>query len=239
MAASKSNGKGTRLGTKLRGRLEEAYGARGHHQSSLWSVYSPRTNRDWVLRGDLEWGHFLFAESDPKIETINYSPVPQIVRVGDEDCATELDAEVKFKNGRIQWREIKFSDSFEELDARSQRQWKAQAEAANSQGIEYVRFTENEIFANPQRIANWRRVVAWLAAVRGRSLYSQHVEVAALLNAQGSASLEEIRLLGSGPESAYYVAAVLKGVQDGKFFSDLDVKPFNKNSTFTSVEVNS
>lgn len=67
---------GSRLGTKLRGKLAEDYSSRGYHKSTLWYVYSPRTDRDWILKGDLEWGHFLLAESDPHISKIDYAPPP-------------------------------------------------------------------------------------------------------------------------------------------------------------------
>jgi hypothetical protein len=237
MATTKGTHSGARLGTRLRGKLAEAYSVRGHHKSSLWYVYSPRTDRDWVLKSDLEWGHFLLAESDPRVCTIDYAPAPEIVRVGDENHSTVLDAIVTFKDDDVvEWREIKSSESIKNLDIRTQHQWEAQVEAASQKGVRYVRFTEQEIFACPQRIANWSRIIAWLSAVRGRSLYSQHLEVAALLNARGSVSLGEIHQLGSGPESACYIAAALKGVQDALFISDLDEKPLNKNTLIKSVE---
>lgn len=236
MATMKGMHSGARLGTRLRGKLAEAYSARGHHKSSLWYVYSPRTDRDWVLRSDLEWGHFLLAESDPLISIIDYAPAPDIVRVGDEDHATVFDAKIIFKDGGDEWRDIKSSDSIKNLDIKTQHQWEAQTEAALKNRVRYVRLTEQEIYACPQRIANWARVIAWLSAVRGRSLYQQHLEVVALLNARGSVSLGEIHQLGSGPESACYIAAALKGVQDGLFISDLDKKPLNKNTLIKCVE---
>lgn len=235
MATAKGTSTGARLGTRLRGRLAEAYSARGHHKSSLWYVYSPRMDRDWVLRSDPEWGHFLLAESDPRISSVDYAPATEIVRVGDQDHATELDAVVTFRDGLVEWREIKSSESLKTLDIRARHQWEAQAEAAFRMGVRYVRYTEQEIYACPQRIANWSRVVAWLAAVRGRSLYSEHIEIVSMLDARGSISIGDIQELGSGPEIACYVAAALKGVQDGLFSSDLDDKPLSKNTIIKGV----
>src|SRR5687767_14185864 len=65
MARHARNSKGSRLGTKFRGKLAAAYGHRGVGQNSLWYVYSPRTRSDWVLRSDVEWDHFVLAEADP------------------------------------------------------------------------------------------------------------------------------------------------------------------------------
>lgn len=56
-----------RLGTRMRGALTEAYESRGGGKSNLWLVYSPKADKDFVLRSDLEFGHFLLAESDPEI----------------------------------------------------------------------------------------------------------------------------------------------------------------------------
>jgi hypothetical protein len=230
MATSKGTHTGARLGTRLRGKLAEAYSVRGHQKASLYYVYSPRTDHDCVLKGNLHWGHFLLAESDPRISTINYAPAPQLVRVAEEDLEIELSAIATFKDGVVEWREVK------DADATKNPKLKAQAEAALQNGVRYVRLTEREIYACPQRIANWSRVIAWLSAVRGRSIFQEHLEVVALLNARGCVSLGEVYQLGSGPECACYVAAALKAVQDGFFISDLDEKPLNKHTLIKCLE---
>ena len=235
MPSTSETRRGSRLGTRLRGKLADAYSARGHHTSSLWYVYSPRTDRDWVLASSLEWGHFLLAESDPHIAQIDYSPAPEVIRVGDEDHATKLDAVVTFVGGRIEWREIKHSDA-SATDVRAQHQWEAQAEAALQKGAHYKRYTEHEIYSCPQWIANWSRVVAWLAAVRGRSLHIERTQIVALLNAAGSASIGQIQKLATGPETACLVAAALKGIQDGLFVSDLDKRPLSRDTIIRCVE---
>lgn len=162
-------------------------------------------------------------------------PPPEIVRVGDDNHATTLDSIVTFKDNIIEWREIKHADAISK-DIRAQHQWEAQVEAAAQKGARYVRYTEKEIFACPQRIANWARIVAWLSAVRGRSLYLQRVAILALLESRGSASIAEIQGLGTGAESACFVAAAFKGVQDGLFDCNLDDKPLSKNTTLRCIE---
>ena len=226
----------SRLGTRLRGKLASAYTERGTHQSKLWYVFSPKTSRDWVLRGTLEWGHFLLVEADPGISDVDYSPPSEIVRVGDDDHATTLDAVVTFKDGSIEWREIKWSDETENGDIRSLHQWEAQVEAASRSGARYVRYSEKEIYACPQLIANWTRVVAWLAAVRGRSLYSEHLEIVAMLDAHGTVSLGDIQRLGVVESGACRVAAALKGIQDGHFIADLTNAPLSINTLVSRAE---
>jgi len=236
MTTSAKSKTGSRLGTKLRGKLAAAYSDRGLHLSNLWYVYSPKTDRDWVLRSDLEWGHFLLAESDPDIKDIDYNPSSELVRIGDDNHATTLDAIVRFGDGSIEWREIKRSDAIRNGDIRSLQQWEAQVEAASRAGVRYTRYTEREIYACPQRIANWIRVIAWLSAVRGRSIHSESIEIAASLHARGSMSIGEIQDLASGEEGPCFVAAAFKGIQDGIFTSDLNEKPLSRNSLIKAAE---
>lgn len=227
----------SRLGSRLRGKLASAYSGRGTHQSKLWYVYSPKTGRDWVLRGNLEWGHFLLVEADLDIRDVDYSPASEIVRVGDDDHATTLDAVVTFRNGAIEWREIKWSDETKGCDTRTLHQWEAQVEAASRSGARYVRYSEKEIYACPQLIANWTRVVAWLAAVRGRSLYSESLEIVAMLDAHGIVSIGDIQLFGAAESGACRVAAALKGIQDGHFNADLRNAPLSINTLISRAEV--
>ncbi len=237
MATSSKSHTGARLGTRLRGKLAAAYSARGHHMSDLWYVYSPKTDRDWVLRSDLEWSHFLLAESDPTIKDIDYAPNPEIALVGDDYVGTTLDAVVTYIDGLIEWREIKPSDAVKNGDTRTRSQWEAQSETASRAGVRYVRFTEIEIFACPQLIENWTRVNAWLSAVRGRSLFAQQVEIVAILNVRGTVSIGEIQDLASPvDERACYVAAALKGVQNGQFVSDLREKPLSRRTVIKLAE---
>lgn len=104
---------------------------------------------------------------------------------------------------------------------------KHRSKPPSGRGVRYARYTEREIYACPQRIFNWARVVAWLSAIRGRSIYSEHVEVVSLVNARGLVSIGEIQELGTGQESACYVAAALKAVQDGLFVSDNELPAAN------------
>lgn len=215
------------LGTQLRGKLAAAYASRGHHCSSLWYVYSPRTVRDWVLKNDLEWGHFLLAESDPGIKDIDYSPSTELVHAGDEGSATSPDAVVTLRDGTIEWREIGLSSAFKN---------KGPTETILPNGARYARYTEQDVYACPQRIANWTRVIAWLAAVRGRSLYPECIKIAAMLHARGSVSIGEIQRLSPGADSACFVAAAFKGIQDGLFVSSLNEKPLSTNTLVTATE---
>lgn len=52
--------------SSARALVHKAYRARGHRFNNLWLVYSPKTDRDWLLNSDLQyiyWLHFLESDS--------------------------------------------------------------------------------------------------------------------------------------------------------------------------------
>lgn len=51
-----------KLGTQMRGKLQQDYQARGKTRYSLWYHYSPKACADVVLHGDPQYYHFLLAE---------------------------------------------------------------------------------------------------------------------------------------------------------------------------------
>lgn len=222
---------GTRLGTQLRGKLSGAYASRGRFRSKLTYAYSPRMGRDVVLHSQLEFAHFVLAESDPLIFKINYSPEKRISNIQDDVLGTIVDAEVELKDGTLEWREIKYSGK---LDKRSEHQWQAQAEAAFQHGIRYRRFTEKEIFVCPQRIENWIEVIAWLSAVRARPSYEFDIAVLDLLHQKGKVTVGEVQnLAGLRSDSACLVAAAFRKIQTGDFISDLDFNPLTSQTVLS------
>lgn len=227
MATGNTSSKGARLGTRLRGKLAAAYDDRGHHQSCLWYVYSPKMCADVVLRSDLEWAHYVFAEADPDVASIDYAPKSEVARVGDEDLGTTLDAVATLRSGVVEWREIKRSEDVDSKNPRVQAQFECQVAAAARVHARYGRYTEKEIFVCPQRIFNWSRVLAWLSAVRGRPLIDEQNTIATLVHARGEISISDILAVSGSGDSASLIAAAFKGVQDGLYRSDLDERPLS------------
>lgn len=228
---------GARPGTRLRGLIAKAYDARGEHQNILWLHYSPKAKRDFVLSSDLEYAHFLLAESDTRIDKVDYAPGTRVARIAGETFGTVVDAEVQFKSGEVVWREVKFSEDLAEGEAnRASLQILIQQQAAKDAAVRHEVLTEKEIFACPQRIRNWHRVVAWLAAAREWALHDYALEVAALIRRLGRIEFREALALGDAEHSPLYGAALLQEVQRGSFHSDLDVRPFTARSTFHARE---
>lgn len=144
--------KGARLGTRLRGKLAEAYDSRGHHRSNLWYVYSPKARADVVLRSDVEFGHFLLVESDANIVHVDYSPEKRIARIASVEYGTIVDAELTLRDGTRVWREVKRSEDVEQgAQTRANLQLMVQMKAAAFAGVTHELITDKQVFAQPPR----------------------------------------------------------------------------------------
>lgn len=224
---------GVRLGTSMRGALAEAYQARGHGKSSLWMVYSPKANKDVILRSDLEFGHFLLVESDPNIVSVDYSPSPRLQTYAGEGVATIVDAEVTLRNGAVVWREVKSSsDVADGALGRANLQLLIQIKAAEGVSAHHQLLTELDIYACPQRTLNWMRIIPWLAQARAWPLHEYSKRVASLLKIHHKVTLSEVLNLGDGVAGALYLAALFKAMQLGLYESDLNERPLSKWSVF-------
>lgn len=225
--------KHSRLGTQMRAQLAEPYASRGHHHSSLWLAFSPKANADVVLRSDLEFGHFLLAESDPSVVKVDYAPQKRVAQAAGEAVGTIVDAEVTLRNGTVIWREIKCSEDVAHgTTTRANTQLMAQVQAAGLVGAMHEVLTEKEIYAQPQRTQNWLQVIPWLAQAREWPLYEFRLGVVALLNARRSVEFEDVLALGNVTTAALYAAALFDRVQYGFILSDLDTLPFTACSRF-------
>lgn len=235
MIVSQSKSGGARLGTRLRGKLAEAYAARGHLTSKLGYAYSPRAKQDVVLKSELEFWHFVLAESDPNIVSVDYNPGKEIASVANDVHGTVLDAVVELKDGTTEWREIKYSD---DVQTRTKHQEEAQAEAAYQASAVYRRFTEVDIYSCPQRLSNWVEVIAWLSSVRDRPTLEYDLAVQRLLQSRGIVTLAELQSLGnSRQQGTCYVAAAFRKLQEGRFFSDLDIRPLTPGTLISLSQI--
>lgn len=217
----------------MRGQLAEAYGARGHGRSNLWLVYSPKADRDFVLRSDLEFGHFLWVESDPAIKRVDYAPAKRVASIAGDAFGTVVDAEIELQVGVHIWREVKSSTDLEsDATTRANLQLLIELQAATELAARHEVVTEKDIYACPQRIHNWLRIVPWLAQAREWTLIDFQNDVAALINARRHVTLDEVRVLGPPDRAALYLAALFRSVQQGRFASDLNELPLSPQSLF-------
>lgn len=222
-----------RLGTRLRGKLQEDYDLRGKSRYALWCVYSPKSRADVVQHGDLRYGHFLHVESDPTVKSVDYKPRERVARIVGTDLGECVDAEVHLADGTIVWRCVRSSEASRKLSASlSSIKVLIEQRVHRDLPVRIEIWTDHEIYAQPQRIQNWNRLVPWLAQAREWPLHQFGNEVAALLHSRHELLLRDVMAIGDEEQRALYVAALLHGVQFGHFQSDLNERPWSMRSRF-------
>lgn len=97
--------------------------------------------------------HWLCLGSDPQLKSFDLAPKQVISHDGNETRATELDAIVVFKDGRIQWHEVKAGTNQKEPSIQSQ--FNAQA-AASKEHVEYKII--NDTYLKPRVKVALRRI---------------------------------------------------------------------------------
>lgn len=234
MTTTSQGSKGPRLGTKFRGKLAASYGQRGVGPNSLWYVYSPRTRTDWVLRSDLEWDHFVLAESDPDLVNCVYAPDKRTVTFQGDTVNLEIDAVVTLRDGTIEGRLVRYST--DEPDPMQAPKLARQTAAAEALGMRYRVLTEEYIRRNHILLANWRRAIAWLAAARDRSLAAFELELERAITLEAKLTLADIESRFGEASFPLYAAAAFSGVQKGIYRSDLDKMPLSLQTAIIPVE---
>lgn len=224
----KAGKKGSRLGTRLRGKLAGSYGQRGHQNSALWYVYSPRTDKDWVLRSDRCFDHFVLTEADPTVIDVNYSPGLDLPTLG----SVKFAAIVQYNDGAIQWHHVAAEEAEPNSEAASRLL--LLGDAAEHSGAHLKCFSPEDLYQNEQRRWNWQRAIAWMTAARGTALAPYMTEIAAFVHPRGSATLGEIGQIGAREESPLYSAAAFRMVQRGDLSCDLDAHPLSVMTNFVA-----
>ena len=225
-AARKS--KKTSPRSAARKRLRDLVKHRGHRIFNIWYVYSPKLGRDWVLDSDLAYDHFTSLEANLEVVFYDLDPPPVIVKVGDDDHKTTFDAKVVFKNGKTEYREVKYADEVADATAvRTQHQLEAQAKWLESQNASYCVITEEVLLPERQRIMNWRRIISAMARARYLNIDVIGSTVATVMSSRLNSTISELLQSVPQPERPRWLAAIFRLIQQVVLTSDLDVRPLS------------
>ena len=221
-----------RLGTQLRGKLQNGYTARGKTRYSLWYAYSNKSRADVVLHGDTQYYHLLLVESDPEVVAANYDVQQHATRIVGEELGLLVNAELRMADGSVVWRCVRAEEkaSLATQVANLQLIIDQCSHKELPQRVEVI--TAQEITANPVRIQNWNRLLPCLAQARAWPLHEFGNEVATLLHTRNEVALCDVTALSEPGQEALYVAALLEGVQFGRYRSNLNEKPWSQGSRF-------
>jgi hypothetical protein len=223
------SGSGTRLGTQLRGRLAEAYKRRGKTKGDLILHYSFKCKADVTLAAELQFLHYLHAESDPDVESVSYETSAEVTRVAGAENAEIVHAAVTLKNGTRIWRRL-----IQELPDLVERAQHLAAMAGSGTLAEIANvetLSRDFLVANPMRLRNALRATAWIAAAKHWPLIEQKKQILASVR-QRPMTFEAVLALGEGPHQATFGAAVLELAFAGSIRHDLFELPLTAVTSF-------
>ncbi len=223
-------GRGRRLGTQLRGEMTALYDARGKGNADLVLHYSPKAKRNVQLSGQLQFLHFLYCEIDCHIATADYSPGSAISSLAGDKFAALVDAQVETSDGKVIWHRLIASEPDEEALTVDLRAVLGKGPLAGVSALET--WTTTRLTANPMRLRNSLRAVAWMSAARHWPLAEFKSNTLALISKRRSVTFDEILNLESGPRRALSGAAVLELACTGAIRSDLLEVPLHGLTRF-------
>lgn len=150
----------------LRRSIPDAYRARGHSVNNLWLVYSPKTDRDWLLPSDRQLVHWLvFLESNREVLSFDLAPEQEMSHDANEPRSTELDAIAIYRDRHVEWHEVKSGTALQETD---RSQFQAQVAAAQKAGATYRIINDEDLVPNARLAIRWLKAIGFAAAIRGQ-----------------------------------------------------------------------
>ncbi|KPF67243.1 hypothetical protein IP84_13940 [beta proteobacterium AAP99] len=221
----------------MRGRLQSAYDSRGKATASLWYVYSAKASADVCLHGDTHYYHYLLVESDPTISSVEYNYASKARGIAGDPIGDAVSVRIETREKAVVWRCV-CSEPSKELSTlveNTQTLIERKAYRSLPDRIEVV--TAEEVIANPIRIQNWNRLMPYLAQAQALPLQEYGNDVAALLHTRSTVTLiDVVALARESNHVALHVAALVRGVQLGRYESDLNEQPLSDRSTFWSAK---
>jgi hypothetical protein len=95
------------LPSKQRTNVLRAYRSRGRANRNLWLVYSPKTDRDWILGSDRHLVHWIFfLETNPDVRSFEIEPSNETPRIGESQPVLDADAAVVLANGTREYHKL-------------------------------------------------------------------------------------------------------------------------------------
>lgn len=234
MASQKSanTGRARRLGTQLRGEMAAVYDVRGKGNADLALHYSPKAKCYVALSGQLQFLHFLFCEIDCHVVTAEYSPRSAIATLAGQAFADLVDAQVTTVDGKVIWRRLIESEPDNGEFADDLRTAVGKGPLSGISALEI--WTADRLTANPMRLRNSLRAIAWMCAARHWPLAEFKSSALALISKRRSVTFYEILDLEAGPRRALSGAAVLELACTGAVHSDLLAVPLHGLTQFHS-----
>jgi len=216
----------------MRGDVAEAYDARGHTAADLHLHYSQKLQRDVVLVGQLSYFHFLRAERDPNIKSVDYAPTDRLAKLAGEKFAGLVAAVVTTHDGQEVWRRLirKEPDTAKFVDELRVAIGKGPLSSVSR--LEVLTF--QELVDEETWTRNTHRALAWIAAARDWPLVGHKQTILDALRTRRHTTFADCLALGNATERALLGAAALQLALNGNVSTNLGVEPLTTDTIFAA-----
>lgn len=231
---------GRRIGTAMRGNMQDAYDKRGSALATLYSSYSLKCRMDVVPSTDLQFLHFLWCESEPAVAKVSYRPTSLLRdRLGE----TGYTCEVVTAHGVLELRRLRYSRRSQPSKHMTEQAEACAAEFRRLGKSLLGRFMKVEIReisdqdfipGNEILLRNWQRLLSRYALTRNHSLeHAKRLVLARLASSDGPVSLFELLEMSCpGAESGLILSALIESNAFGECLSDLGAVDWSMRTNF-------
>ncbi len=149
-------------------------GPRGRFGNNLWEAFGARIGRMVTCYSDLEYDHWVWVESDPRVQS--YCEQPRRIRVTTPDGPVEsiFDLWIQWADSSEEYREVKYArdvvEATEHSESRVGRQLRAQAQWCAQHDIPYRVITDQDLQPHRLLLANWKRLLPYLVPAMQRDI---------------------------------------------------------------------
>ena len=206
---------------KARISLLKAYRSRARRNSNLWLVYSPKTNRDWILPSDRQLIHWLaFLEAAPAVASFDLDPPLELLKDIHTTVGTKVDAVVRMRDGSVEWHEAKAVADLDSLQLRAQR------ELATARHITYRLIDDSRLFPARKEALRWLKPIAYAATIRERECEPTHAALASYVQQRRRGLVGEVLSDLNLHDSAEVVGVLVRLASRSIVTLDLTCAPF-------------
>lgn len=206
---------------RMRRRLFALCGQQFENAPNIWLVYSGRTDRQWVLRSDLQYLHFLAIEFDPSVLKFDLAPTPRASGHDVDGQQVAFDAVVTFRDGHKEWRRMRVPPVDADGHAVPENRTPFERAAAEA-GARYRLVTPDALESKRVRIQNSLRMLRFIAATRRSPLVSVRNSVMTCMKREPAMTLQGVVDHLQEVAPARVLAAVFQLVGSGRVELNLD-----------------
>jgi hypothetical protein len=177
--------------------------------------------------------HAVLLEGNVSIHSYDYSPQPVMAMVDDEWYSTRLDAVITRKDEQLEWWEFKWStDTGSDRKGRSEKQLKAQAQAAQTNGVAYLIKTEKDLRNKELLFDNWLLLCAAITRAKYHSQLHEESILQRMFMQHRTLTLSSVLNIHD-TDPALMLAVVGRELQAGALEANLETELFGLNSILT------